>query len=182
MSRLRESTGFHQSSGKKENQHYSKRHELLVCCWEQSKLPSDLCDAIIDTLYKNKGEKSDCSNYREFSLLSIAGKILNRLVPTITEDDLPETQCGFRANRSITDMVFVLRKFEEKYRDQNKGLYIAFVDLTKAFDTVSRKGLWMIMEHLGYPIQSSSTWLSNCTKTSGAKLGWTAISLDPSLH
>ena len=38
---------------------HSKLHELLVCCWEQGKLPRDLRDAVIVTLYKNKGEKSD---------------------------------------------------------------------------------------------------------------------------
>ena len=48
-------------------------------------------------------------------------------------------------------MVFVLRQLQEKCREQNKGLYIVFVDLTKAFDTVSRKGLWLIMERLGCP-------------------------------
>ena len=31
------------------------------------------------------------------------------------------------------------------------GLYVAFVDLTKAFDTVSRDGLWKILMHLGCP-------------------------------
>ena len=135
---------------------HSKLLEFLVCCWQQSKLPRDLRDAVIVTLYKNKGEKSDCSNYRGITLLSIAGKILarvllNRLIPTIAEDHLPETQCGFRANRGTTDMVFVLRQLQEKCREQNKGLYITFVDLTKAFDTVSRKGLWLIMERLGCP-------------------------------
>ncbi|XP_037780222.1 uncharacterized protein LOC119576642 [Penaeus monodon] len=135
---------------------HSKLHELLVCCWEQSKLPRDLRDAVIITLYKNKGEKSDCSNYRGITLLSIAGKVfarvlLNRLLPTIAEDHFPETQCGFRTNRGTTDMVFVLRQLQEKCREQNKGLYVTFVDLTKAFDTVSRKGLWMIMERLGCP-------------------------------
>ena len=32
-----------------------KLHELFVCCWEKSKLPKDLRDAVIVTLYKNKG-------------------------------------------------------------------------------------------------------------------------------
>ena len=135
---------------------HSKLHEFFVCCWEQGNLPQDLRDAIIITLYKNKGEKSDCSNYRGITLLSIAGKILarvllNRLVPAVAEYHLPESQCGFRANRGTADMVFVLRQLQEKCREQNKGLYITFVDLTKAFDTVSRKGLWQIMERLGCP-------------------------------
>ena len=65
-------------------------------------------DAVIITLYKNKGKKSNCDNYRGITLLSIAGKILarillNRLVPTIAEDNTPESQCGFRRNRSTTD-------------------------------------------------------------------------------
>ena len=83
-----------------------KLHDLLVCCWEQGKLPQDLRDdAVIITLYKNKCEKSDCSNYRGITLLSIAGKVLarvllNRLVPTIAEEILSESQCGFRANKA----------------------------------------------------------------------------------
>ena len=48
-------------------------------------------------------------------------------------------------------MVFILRQIQEKCREQNKGLFIAFVDLTKAFDSVSRKGLWKILEKLGCP-------------------------------
>ena len=31
-----------------------KFHEFFVCCWEQRKLPQDLRDAAIITLYKNK--------------------------------------------------------------------------------------------------------------------------------
>ena len=128
-----------------------KLHDLLVCCWEQGKLPQDLRDAIIITLYKNKADKSDCSNYQGITLLSIAGKVfarvlLNRLVPTIAEEILPESQCGFRASRDTMDMVFILRQLQEKRREQNMGLHATFVDLTKAFDTVSRTGLWLILE------------------------------------
>ena len=48
-------------------------------------------------------------------------------------------------------MVFVLRQIQEKCREQNMGLYATFVDLTKAFDTVSREGLWKILEKSGCP-------------------------------
>ena len=91
-------------------------------------------------------KKSDCSNYRGITLLSIAGKILahillNRLIPVIAQENMPESQCGFRSNRGTVDMIFVLRQIQEKCREQNMGLYAAFVDLTKAFDTVSCDGL-----------------------------------------
>ena len=46
-------------------------------------------------------------------------------------------------------MVFIPCQLQEKCREQNKRLYATFVDLIKAFDTVSRKGLWQILEWLG---------------------------------
>ena len=41
----------------------SKFQDLFTNCWEKGTLPQDLRDAVIVSLYKNKGEKSDCSNY-----------------------------------------------------------------------------------------------------------------------
>ena len=42
----------------------------------------------------------------------------------------------------------MLRQIQEKCREQNIGLYAAFVDLTKAFDTVNREGLWKFLASL----------------------------------
>ena len=36
-------------------------------------------------------------------------------------------------------------------QEQDVDLYMAFIDLTKEFDTGSRKGLWKIMAKFGYP-------------------------------
>ena len=48
-------------------------------------------------------------------------------------------------------MIFMLRQIQEKYREQNIGLYAAFIDLTKAFVTISSDGLWKILVRLGCP-------------------------------
>ena len=48
-------------------------------------------------------------------------------------------------------MVFSLRQLQEKCREQGKLLYVAFIDLTKAFDLVSRDGLFMILAKIGCP-------------------------------
>jgi hypothetical protein len=107
-------------------------------------------------LYKNKGSKSDCGNYRGISLLSIAGKILarillNRLINSVSEHNLPEAQCGFRPGRSTTDMVFAVHQVQEKCIEQQMDLYAVFIDLTKAFDTVNISALWTILMKLGCP-------------------------------
>ena len=48
-------------------------------------------------------------------------------------------------------MIFCARPIQEKCKEQNKDLYILFVDLTKAFDTVSRPGLWRNLPRFGIP-------------------------------
>ncbi len=48
-------------------------------------------------------------------------------------------------------MIFAVRQIQEKCQEQNQDLYMVFVDLTKAFDTVNRDGLWKILLKLGCP-------------------------------
>ena len=100
-------------------------------------------DTKIITLFKNKGERSDCNNYRGSSLLSVTGSlvILIRL-QKLAERVYPESQC---------DMVFSLRLLQEKCREQQMPLYIVFIDLTNAFDLVSRDGLFQILPKIGCP-------------------------------
>jgi hypothetical protein len=55
-------------------------HDLICNCWELDHIPQDMRDAKIVTHYKNKGDLSDCNNYRGISLLSIVGKAFARVV------------------------------------------------------------------------------------------------------
>ena len=48
-------------------------------------------------------------------------------------------------------MTFSLRQLQEKCREQQQPLFLAFVDLTKAFDFVSRSGLFKILQKIGCP-------------------------------
>ena len=63
----------------------------------------------------------------------------------------PEVQCGFRRARPTIDMLSSLRQLQEKCREQQVSLYIAFIDRTKAFDLVSRSGLFQLLEKIGCP-------------------------------
>ena len=129
---------------------------LYQSMWNKEQLPQEFRDATIVHIYKRKGNRQSCDNHRGISLLSIAGKILarvllNRLLDHLERGLLPESQCGFRAGRGTIDMIFAARQLQEKCIEQCHDLYTTFVDLTKAFDTVSRGGLWEIMGKFGCP-------------------------------
>ena len=133
-----------------------KLHELYQQIWTTQNVPQDFKDAAIVHLYKRKGNQNACTNHRGISLLVIAGKIfariiLNRLTAHLENGLLPESQCGFRKFRGTSDMVFTARQLQEKCQEQHRDLYIAFIDLTKAFDTVIREGLLKIMAMYGCP-------------------------------
>ena len=48
-------------------------------------------------------------------------------------------------------MIFSVRHLQEKCREQNQPLYLAFIDLTKALDLVSRDGLFRMLPLIGCP-------------------------------
>ena len=110
-------------------------------------------DANIITLYKNKG---DCNNYPGISLLNIVGKLFAKVVlmklHLLAERIYPEPQCRYREKRAIIDMMFSLRQLQEKCRKQEKPFYVAFIDVTKEFDLVSREGLFKILAKIGGPL------------------------------
>ena len=110
------------------------------------------------------------NNYRGISLRSIVSKVFDRVIlirlQKLAQRIYPESQCGFRAERSTIDIIFSLRQLQEKCREQHMPLYIAFIDLTKAFDLVSRDGLFKVLPKIGFPpkLQSMIESFHNDTK------------------
>jgi len=62
--------------------------------------------------------------------------------------------CGFRRQRSTIDTIFVARLLQEKCREQHRSLFFAFIDLTKAFDTVNRSLLGTFSVNLAVHLSS----------------------------
>ena len=135
---------------------HRRLHNFILDCWSATCLPQQWKYANIIPAYKQKSDRAECGNSRGISLLSLSGKVqakimLTRLLEHVVDLFLPESQCGFRRGRSTIDMIFVARQLQEKCREQHQDLYLAFVDLTKAFDTVKRYLLWKILRKFGCP-------------------------------
>ncbi|VDP84655.1 unnamed protein product [Schistosoma mattheei] len=87
-----------------------------------------------------RGDLSKCENYRITTLLSVRGKVFNRVLLNRMEDSadiqLPDRQAGFREDRSCADQITILRITVEQSTEGNSSLYIDLIDHEKAFDIV----------------------------------------------
>ena len=130
--------------------------DIAVRVWRRGEVPQQWKDAIIMVLHKKK-DRAECGNYRGISLVAHAGKILLKIIARRLSEYcegvgiLPEEQSGFRPNRSTTDMMFVVRRLQELARKKRIPLYVCFIDLTKAYDSVDRTLLWTVLARFGVP-------------------------------
>ena len=86
-----------------------------------------------------------------------AGKVLFKVIAGRLSDYcegggiLPEEQCGFRSHRSMVDKMFVERRLQELAMKKDTPLFMCFIDLTKAYDSVDRTLLWTVLARFDIP-------------------------------
>ena len=112
---------------------------------QKSIYPKSWKESFTIPIYKS-GDKNDPNNYRGVSLINCLPKIFNTILNNrlfkIIEDQLSNSQFGFRENHRTADSIFVLKSVINKYIHKNKNkIYACFVDLRKAFDSVWREAL-----------------------------------------
>lgn len=117
-------------------------------------IPSQWTKSIIILLHK-KGDRNIIENYRPISLMSNIYKVFSKLIlkrlSRIMDEQQPMEQAGFRAGFSTTDHMHVIKQLIEKCQEYGKVLYIAFVDYSKAFDSINHNSLWGALIQQGVP-------------------------------
>src|SRR6059036_1751653 len=125
-------------------------------------VPADWRRSWMVNVYKGKGNALECSSYRGIKLLDHVLKVLERVLEarlrkTVKIDDM---QFGFSPGKGTTDAIFIVRQVQEKLLGKQKELWMAFVDLEKAFDRVPREVLWWALRHVGV-----EKWMVNVIKS-----------------
>ena len=141
--------------------------------------PNDWTFNILSTIYKG-GQKDDLDNYRGISVGSCFGKMFgllltNRLRNTIAKFSLiGPNQIGFLEGNRASDHVFVVNTLVNKIvKNEGKNLYVAFIDLKKAYDSVDRNFLFSKLWALGLDgsflniIKSIYRSVKQCVKLGG---------------
>lgn len=106
-------------------------------------------------IYK-KGDKSKPENYRGIALVNVVAKLFTKILCGRLDDwakqkgIYPECQGGFRADRSTYDNIFAaLASVQLQLRHGQRKVFSLFVDLRRAFDSVSHRLLWQKLFRLG---------------------------------
>src|SRR3989454_12331439 len=76
-------------------------------------------------------------------------QVFERVIKAGVRDrvQIDNMQFGFSLGKGTTDAIFIVRQLQEKYLAKKKDLWMAFIDLEKAFDRVPREVLlWALRE------------------------------------
>jgi hypothetical protein len=117
----------------------------------EGKIPEDWRKSWMVNVYKGKGNALECGSYRGIKLLDQVMKVLERVIERRVRDsvEIDNMQFGFSPGRGTTDAIFIVRQVQEKYLAKKQEVWMAFVDLEKAFDRVPREVIWWAMRKLG---------------------------------
>lgn len=150
---------------------------LANVCFELGEFPKSLKQSVITPVFKS-GDREEVGNYRPISVLTAISKILeklinNRLINYFNKFNiLSKSQFGFRRGLSTEDAVTALASLITDQVDKKFKCLTVFLDLQKAFDTVSIPILINKLENVGIRDKSLallSSYLQN--RTQRVKIG-----------
>ena len=133
--------------------------KLLQLCnvmWTSGEVPAcaDICSMIC--LHK-KGPTDTLNNYRTLAtgcnLLKVYLKMLTYRLQGAAESEglLGNIQHGFRAGFRAAENILILETGIIQMKRAKKDMYVALLDITKAYDRVCRESLWFKLESYGFP-------------------------------
>ena len=129
--------------------------KLINMSFEKGKFPRSLKTVRVIALFKG-GNRSDPSNYRPISLLSVFSKIFEKpMLKNVfdcflqSKEFLQNHQLGFRSKHTTEQACTTLISFLHTALDSGKIPAAIFLDVRKAFDTLIHKILLDILSHIG---------------------------------
>ena len=107
---------------------------------------------ILLPLPKPKKTQGPTKNLRPITLLEVIRKILSKIFMNRVEEKINNyispSQSAYRKNRSTTDIIWAHRWIIAKAQEENITIYMTGIDMSSAFDTISRNKLLEITNEI----------------------------------
>jgi hypothetical protein len=118
--------------------------KLFNLIFRSNKIPDEWRRRILVSIFKNKGDVQNCTNYRGIKLMSHIMKLWERIIEHRLRGvtNVTKNQFGFMPGRSTMKTIFLIRQLIERCMEQIKDLHIIFIDLEKTYDKVPRNIMW----------------------------------------
>ena len=117
-------------------------------------VPSGFCTGTIVPLIKDKSRNlNDIDNYRPITLIPVVSKIFEHVILSLCEECLisDQLQFGFKRDSSCADAIFMLRTSVEYFNSKGSTVFLASLDIKKAFDSVNHDKLFDCLKNAGLP-------------------------------
>ena len=141
---------------------------VIIAFIIEGKFPNHLKHALVSPTYKKRDREDPC-NYRPISLTPALSKnfekVLRKQMNEYLKENqlLSETQFGFRARFSTTDALLYATETIRKILDDGENVAAAFLDSSKAFDSISHENLLNKLKQYNFdpmPISMIRSFLS----------------------
>ena len=123
--------------------------QVVQWAWENGMMPQQWLMAPT-ILIPKKPNASDYNDYRGITLLSTGLKLITHTIAErLRRIPLHSAQHGFRRRLSTPHAILGVKLLMENQQHHSQRLVMAFIDVRKAYDTLSRPALWNILPKYG---------------------------------
>ncbi|KAK3101100.1 hypothetical protein FSP39_000927 [Pinctada imbricata] len=141
-------------------------------------VPSDFKSGILHPIHKKGKDPANVTNYRGITVTSILGKIFEHVILKQIEESLPLNQStlqfGFTKGISPLMAALIVSETISEYMENNRPIYMSFLDSQKAFDVVAHTSMkcklfhqginqhiWNVIDNLYTSLSSKVLWKGN---------------------
>ena len=128
-------------------------YDLLNDCLKHGYAPESFCLGIICPIVKKAELRSEYSHFRPITIVSIISKVFESCLNVRSEKwlNMDDLQFGFIKDGGCQEALFVLRSVIDYFTTNGSNVYLAALDISRAYDSINHFELFRQLIHIRVP-------------------------------